>query len=68
MKTYITEFTAIDQGDGTLKKYAGQNIEAISWAQAEAICLLQYPWLKVVGRLHYIIDTEGTHHYNFHAN
>jgi len=49
MKTYITTLKAIDNTDGLLKQFIGQNIMANNIDEAEEICIKQYPFLSVLG-------------------
>jgi len=49
MKTYITTLQAIDNTDGLLKQFIGQNIIANNIDEAEEICNNQYPFLSVLG-------------------
>jgi len=49
MKTYITTIQAIDNTDGLLKQFIGQNIIANNFDEAEEICINQYPFLSVLG-------------------
>jgi len=49
MKTYITTLQAIDNTDGLLKQFVGQNIMANNIDEAEEICSNQYPFLIVLG-------------------
>jgi len=49
MKTYITTLQAIDNTDGLLKQFIGQNIMANNFDEAEEICNTQYPFLSVLG-------------------
>ena len=52
LNTYITELKAICPIDGTLKTWAGQNIQALSFSDAERICQTNgMGYLKVVGQL-----------------
>jgi len=49
MKTYITTLQAIDNTDGLLKQFIGQNIIANNFDEAEAICNVLHPYLSVLG-------------------
>jgi len=49
MKTYLTALQAIDNTDGLLKQFIGQNIIANNFDEAEEICINQYPFLSVLG-------------------
>jgi len=49
MKTYLTALQAIDNTDGLLKQFIGQNIMANNIDEAEEICTNQYPFLSVLG-------------------
>jgi len=49
MKTYITTLQAIDNTDGLLKQFIGQNIMANSHNEAEEICINSFPFLSVLG-------------------
>ena len=55
MYVFSTALEAIDKSDGKLKVFAGPYIEALTWADAERICIELYPYLTVVGRL----EAEG---------
>jgi len=48
-KTFLTEFQAIDITDNELKLFAGINIEAYTYFEAEEYCKTYYPYLKVIG-------------------
>jgi len=49
MKTYITTLQAIDNTDGLLKQFIGQNIMANNIDEAEEICINSFPFLSVLG-------------------
>jgi len=49
MKTYITTLQAIDNTDGLLKQFIGQNIMANNIDEAEEICSTSFPYLFVLG-------------------
>jgi len=49
MKTYITTLQAIDNTDGLLKQFIGQNIMANNFDEAKEICNTSYPFLTVLG-------------------
>jgi len=49
MKTYITALQAIDNTDGLLKQFVGQNIMANNIDEAEEICNNSFPFLSVLG-------------------
>jgi len=49
MKTYLTALQAIDNTNGLLKQFIGQNIMANNFDEAEEICINQYPFLSVLG-------------------
>lgn len=48
---YVTEIRAIDPMDGELKTWAGPNIEAICYSEAEHICQTRLGYCKVTGML-----------------
>jgi len=58
MKIYLTEFRAIERKTGEFRKYAGPNIEAPTWAIAQAQCDVNYPYLTVIGELVATIDAD----------
>lgn len=45
MKTYLTEYRSCE----TFERYAGENIRASSWKEAEAIA--EAFWVEVIGEL-----------------
>jgi len=49
MKTYITTLQAIDNTDGLLKQFIGQNIMANNIDEAVFICNTLLPYLEVLG-------------------
>jgi len=49
MKTYITTLQAINNNNGLLKQFIGQNIIANNFDEAEKICINQYLFLSVLG-------------------
>lgn len=49
MKTYLTEFTAIEISSGQPILYAGINICAKSFEDAEEYAKEYHPYLKVIG-------------------
>ena len=58
MKIYLTELRAIERRTGGLRTYAGPNIEAPTWALAQAECDKHFPYLTVVGELVATIDAN----------
>jgi len=48
MKTYITTLQAIENTDGLLKQFIGQNIMANNIDEAEEICSTSFPYLEVL--------------------
>jgi len=46
---FTTELTATDPTDNQLKRWAGQNIEARSWIEAEEYCRNNCGYLQVTG-------------------
>lgn len=69
MNIYLTELRAIDRATGGLKTFAGPRIEAPTWKLAEAECAVNYPYLKVVGKLEAEVHADDTvTHYNHSSN
>ena len=68
MKTFITTLLAIDQTDGFTKKFFGQNILANNWEEAEQICKLHFPYLKVHGQLVCELEEKTLKEINFNLN
>lgn len=58
MNIYLTELRAIDQTTGELKTFAGPNIDAPTQSIAEANCRINYPYLRVIGKLVATIDAD----------
>lgn len=58
MKIYLTKLTAVNQLTGELRIFAGPNIEAPTWALAQAECDKHFPYLTVVGELVATIDAN----------
>jgi hypothetical protein len=56
MKTFCTNFFALDLTDGTTKKFQGQNIVANNWDEAETICEKNFPYLEIEGELQMELD------------
>lgn len=49
--TFLTELWAKCAADGELKHYAGDNIDALSFKDAQKWCDENKPYLKVIGIL-----------------
>ncbi len=48
-KIFLTQLRAIDPGDGLLKTWAGPEIPAASWEEAEQYCRENMGFLSVIG-------------------
>jgi len=70
--TFITSIQAIDPRDGELKEWAGPNISAISFENAERYCQGNgLGYCKVVGLLVTVIDErteQSTTNYDQYLN
>ena len=59
MNYYATQIQAIDPKDGVLKTWAGKNVPALSFKDAEKYCQThELGYCKVVGQLISVIPTD----------
>lgn len=66
MLTFITSIQAIDPRDGELKEWAGPNIKAISFEDAERYCQENgFGYCKVIGVLVTEIDARTGEQTNY---
>jgi hypothetical protein len=66
MKKWVTEFRAIDQQDGQMKTWGGDEVEAPTFQLAQEWCYKNKGYLKVIGELIAEIPCkDGTNEPNF---
>jgi hypothetical protein len=51
MRTYITEFKAVNVKTGELETYSGERVESLTKRMAQGWCNRNAPYLRVVGEL-----------------
>jgi hypothetical protein len=68
MKTFCTNFFALDLNDGTTKKFQGVNIIANNWEEAETICINNFPYLEIEGELKMELDFKTLKQINLSLN
>ena len=68
MKTFCTNFFALDLNEGTIKKFQGVNIIANNWDEAENICKKNFPYLEIEGELQMELDFKTLKQINLSLN